>query len=72
MKEIFREVTGEELKTDYSTGVSDNNRLVPDAGIPMICLGPKGYGVHQKDEWVDLKSVEQISKVYQKFLLLKK
>ena len=72
LKEIFREVTGEELKTDYSTGVSDNNRLVPDAGIPMICLGPKGYGVHQKDEWVDLKSVEQISKVYQKFLLLKK
>jgi len=72
LKEIFHEVTGEELRTDYSTGVSDNNRLVPDAGIPMICLGPKGNGVHQKDEWVDLKSVEQISKVYQKFLLLEK
>lgn len=70
--EIFREVTGEELKTDYSTGVSDNNRLVPETGIPVICLGPKGGGVHQKDEWVDLNSVEQISLIYQKFLLLEK
>ena len=70
--DIFFEVTGQKLETAYSSGVSDNNRLVPDAGIPVICLGPKGGGIHQKNEYVELKCVEQISMVYQKFLLLEK
>ena len=65
---IFKEVTEEELEIAYGTGVSDNNRLVP-AGIPVICLGPKGEGIHQKNEWVDLDSVEKMSSIYQKLIL---
>ena len=57
-------LTGEELKTGYCTGVSDNNRIVPLTGIPVVCLGAKGDGLHSKNEWVSLESVYQISEVY--------
>ena len=64
LKKIFNSVTGEELKTGYCTGVSDNNRIVPLTGIPVVCLGAKGDGLHSKNEWVSLESVYQISEVY--------
>ncbi len=69
VKNIFEEVTGRKMKSAYCSGVSDNNRWVIDAGIPVICLGPHGEGYHQKDEWVELKTVEQMSEIYQRLLM---
>ena len=34
-------------------------------GIPTVCgFGPDGDGVHSKDEWVDLKSLEKVTEIY--------
>ncbi|MDP4109299.1 MAG: M20/M25/M40 family metallo-hydrolase [Bacillota bacterium] len=72
LEKVFTDVTGEKLKYEYGTGVSDNNRLVPLTGIPVICLGCKGAGLHGKNEWVDLESVHQMSSIYQRFLFADK
>ncbi|OTA98290.1 hypothetical protein M426DRAFT_17549 [Hypoxylon sp. CI-4A] len=36
--------------------------LLSDAGITSLLWGPKGGGLHAKEEWVDIKSVGQVSK----------
>lgn len=66
---VFQEITGEPLRLAYGTGVCDNNRLVPVAGIPAVCMGPRGGGLHQKDEWVDLESVYLMSEIYCKYMM---
>lgn len=35
--------------------------LLADSGIPVVMYGPVGEGLHSKEEWVDLKSVESVS-----------
>lgn len=37
--------------------------LLAEAGIPGLLLGPVGGGLHAKEEWVDLQSVEQLVRV---------
>ena len=55
---------GEPLKTGYCTGVCDNNRIVPITGVPAVCLGAKGEGLHAINEWVSMSSVLQMSEIY--------
>ena len=31
--------------------------LFADAGMETVLLGPKGYGLHSAEEWVDMESV---------------
>lgn len=38
--------------------------LLGAAGIPSIVLGPAGGGLHSKEEWVEVESVRQMTKVY--------
>lgn len=64
----FEAVTGVPMKTRYGTGVSDNNRLVPLTKIPVVCLGPKGDGLHSKNERVELESLYQMNLIYQRFI----
>ncbi|ROT38578.1 Zn-dependent exopeptidase [Sodiomyces alkalinus F11] len=35
--------------------------LLADKGIPAVLYGPKGHGLHSKEEWVDVKSVETVA-----------
>nr|MBA3389396.1 acetylornithine deacetylase [Rubrobacter sp.] len=32
-------------------------------GIPATCYGPVGANLHAPDEWVDLESVKEVTKV---------
>ena len=34
-------------------------RFYSEAGIPAVCFGPTGAGLHSHDEWVDIASVER-------------
>lgn len=68
LKKIYKEVVGNSLETGYCTGVCDNNRIVPITGIPAICLGAKGNGLHAVNEWVSILSVLQMSDIYYKFM----
>ncbi|KAI1077751.1 acetylornithine deacetylase [Whalleya microplaca] len=35
--------------------------LLADAGIPALLWGPRGEGLHAKEEWVDVESVRQVA-----------
>nr|WDY64407.1 mitochondrial acetylornithine deacetylase [Aureobasidium pullulans] len=37
--------------------------LLSEAGIPCLVLGPKGEGLHGKDEWVDVESIKIVEEV---------
>ncbi|WHH61267.1 M20/M25/M40 family metallo-hydrolase [Petroclostridium sp. X23] len=66
--DIYKEVIGTPMEMRYGTGVSDNNRLVPLTGIPVICLGAYGGGLHSKNEWVSISALHRMSLIYQKFI----
>lgn len=38
-------------------GVADSNYFAADLGIPTISIGPRGEGLHQANEWVDVPSI---------------
>ena len=38
-------------------------RFYSQAGIPAICFGPAGAGLHSHEEWVDIASLEQFYRV---------
>ena len=69
LRHIFEEVTGEELKLVCSDGVSDNNHWSTIGGIPSVCFGPGGKGLHQSDEWVSTEQMENVLEVYLRFFL---
>ncbi|GAQ25279.1 M20 family metallopeptidase [Tepidanaerobacter syntrophicus] len=65
---IYKDVIGKPMEFRYGTGVCDNNKLVPATGIPVICLGAKGGGLHSENEWVSLKSMFEMNIIYQKYI----
>lgn len=38
--------------------------LLAEVGIPSIVFGPVGEGLHSKEEWVKVKSLEQVEEVF--------
>lgn len=57
-----REVTGTEAQlvgAPYWTDAA----LVAAAGVPTVLYGPRGGGIHQSVEWVELASVETVRQV---------
>ncbi|MFB6144858.1 MAG: M20 family metallopeptidase [Candidatus Nanohaloarchaea archaeon] len=54
-----------ELK--YGSSVADENRFA-ELDIPIITYGPIGKNEHAADEEVDLRSVKQLIRVYNKYL----
>jgi len=57
-----REATGEDaplVGAPYWTDAA----LVAAAGIPTVLYGPRGGGIHQNVEWVELDSVETVRQV---------
>ncbi len=58
-----REVTGEEPGFFSFTGTTDARFFNLYHGIPTTCYGPAGANLHAPDEWVDLESVKEVTKV---------
>ncbi|THC95971.1 hypothetical protein EYZ11_004568 [Aspergillus tanneri] len=42
--------------------------LLDEVGIPAIVLGPKGEGLHSKEEWVEVESIRQHERIYTKLI----
>lgn len=40
--------------------------LLGEAGIPSIVFGPSGAGLHSKEEWVEVESLQKMEKIYAK------
>jgi acetylornithine deacetylase len=58
-----REATGEELGFFSFTGTTDARFFNLYHGTPATCYGPVGANLHAPDEWVDLESVREVTKV---------
>ncbi|MDZ4721842.1 MAG: M20/M25/M40 family metallo-hydrolase [Roseiflexaceae bacterium] len=44
-------------------------RFYSSAGIPAVCLGPIGAGLHSDEEWVDIASLGQTYDILRRFVL---
>jgi succinyl-diaminopimelate desuccinylase len=42
-------------------------RFYSSAGIPSVCLGPVGAGLHSDEEWVDIASLAQTYEILRRF-----
>ncbi|MBT4120068.1 MAG: M20 family metallopeptidase [Candidatus Peribacter sp.] len=67
MVEMFKEVAEEVLDTSIGFkrehGGTDA-RYFSEKGIPAFLYGPKGAGLHSKDEWVSVSSLQKHYKMY--------
>jgi acetylornithine deacetylase/succinyl-diaminopimelate desuccinylase-like protein len=61
-QEIARGVLKAEVRPQGVFGWCDAS-LLGEAGIPSIVLGPNGEGLHGKDEWVEVESIEQTAEI---------
>jgi acetylornithine deacetylase len=57
------EVTGRPAEYNVATAVTDCRFWVVHERLPATCYGPSGAGLHGADEWVDLRSVKEVTKV---------
>jgi succinyl-diaminopimelate desuccinylase len=53
----------------YREHFSTDARFYSSAGIPAVCLGPIGAGLHSNEEWVDIASLGQTYDILRRFVL---
>lgn len=68
LKSSIKDVTRKNGEVVNKHGGSDV-RFYSNLGIPGVTFGPIGQGHHSDEEWVDIKSLENYSKILEKFLL---
>jgi acetylornithine deacetylase/succinyl-diaminopimelate desuccinylase-like protein len=59
LSEKLQEITGKVTTTRTETFWADC-ALISAAGMPVVMFGPAGHGLHSKEEWVDVKSMETV------------
>jgi acetylornithine deacetylase len=63
LRECHRSVTGKDPGFMSFTGTTDVRFFNLYRGIPATCYGPVGANLHAPDEWVDLESIKEVTKV---------
>lgn len=63
------EVTGRELSPMSSTAATDTRYFLLYHDIPATCYGPRGGNIHGVDEYVELPTVREVTKVIAAFIL---
>ncbi len=63
LREQAREVMGGEMEYLTFTATTDARFFNLYYDVPATCYGPEGGNLHAPDEWVDLESVRQVTKV---------
>jgi acetylornithine deacetylase len=63
LRTAHRAVMGDEALPYVSTATTDVRFFAHHHGIPSTCYGPVGANLHAPDEWVDLPSVRNVTKV---------
>jgi succinyl-diaminopimelate desuccinylase len=54
--------------TFYRETFATDARFYGDAGVPSVCVGPVGAGLHSDEEWVDIASLEQLYDILRRFV----
>lgn len=60
-------VTGKPARS-YREHFATDARFYSEIGIPAICLGPIGAGLHSNEEWVDIASLGQLYQILWDFV----
>jgi succinyl-diaminopimelate desuccinylase len=68
VQKALRKINGREAKIDNGGGTSDGRWVAP-SGSEVIELGPRNYSIHQIDEKISLKDLDQLQKIYQQILI---
>lgn len=64
LRDAYRAVLKREPRFSHARSISDANVFAGRAGIPTINFGPKGGGIHQANEYVELASIPLVARVY--------
>lgn len=67
---ITKEITGNDVELIKDHGGSDA-RFISQYGIPVVMSRPLVGNLHAADEWIDIASMVQFYRIYEKFLLQK-
>ncbi len=59
----YREVTGRPPVLGGRRGIVDGNIYVAEGGIPTIVFGPAGSGLHEAGEYVEVATLEPVTRV---------
>lgn len=52
----------------YREHFGTDARYYGDAGVPSVCCGPAGAGLHSDEEWVDVPSMERLYAILDRFV----
>jgi succinyl-diaminopimelate desuccinylase len=52
----------------YREHYASDARFYSDVGIPAVCFGPVGAGLHSDEEWVDIASLGQLYDALRRFV----
>jgi acetylornithine deacetylase len=69
LNSCHEEVVGRPLKPGVVTATTDVRYFHLYYGIPATCLGPKGGRMHGMDEYVELPTVKEVTRVIAAFIL---
>jgi succinyl-diaminopimelate desuccinylase len=61
------ETTGRDPRM-YREHFASDARYYSDVGIPAVCFGPVGAGLHSDEEWVDIASLGQLYEALRRFV----
>lgn len=64
--EAISSVTHEPV-VNFREHFATDARFYSDVGIPAVCLGPIGAGLHSDEEWVDISSLDQLYLILYRF-----
>ncbi|MBD3206001.1 ArgE/DapE family deacylase [Candidatus Bathyarchaeota archaeon] len=62
--ETYKDVMGKPPHYQYSSSITDANTFAGEGDIPCIHVGPIGGGTHQKNEYVNLESLQPVTRFY--------
>lgn len=65
--QAIKAVTGQEATFSKWPGANDG-RFFSNRGIPVLTSRPRGGDAHGPSEWIDLRSQEQLYRIYQEFI----
>lgn len=69
LNSAHKEVSGRELSPISSTAATDSRYFLLYHDIPATCYGPRGGNIHGVDEYVELPTVQEATKVIATFIL---
>lgn len=64
---VYKRILKKEIVFGKEHGATDG-RFFAEKGIPVLTIYPIGGGVHSKNEWVSISSLETLLKIFKEFL----